>query len=177
MIRAIISLLAIAALASCEAPVGDMPLTDLDLNDSRVVSQIARRLPERERVAFTTYALLHWPGSKNYCGRPIGHLGRAATTVGQAVTQTLKAEADLDKVLKELHAGPSSEIETMRERQALLTDQIEELVQKRDILYASLGAAAQTSDDAKLLEEQMQELQARRATLETRFASTATATM
>ncbi len=174
MIRAIMSTWVIAAIASCVAPVGDTPLAGLDLNDSRVVSKIARQLPDDERVAFTTYAVLHWPGSKNYCGRPIGQSHGSATTVGQAVTQTLQSEADMAKALQELNKGPPSEIEGMLEQQALLTDRIEGLVQKRDMLYVRLGAAARTSADARLLEREMQELQAQRATLGAQFARAAT---
>jgi predicted nucleic acid-binding Zn-ribbon protein len=48
----------------------------------------------------------------------------------------------------------------------LLTDQIEQLVLKRDVLYARLGAEAPTSREAKRLEQEMQQLQDQRAAVE-----------
>jgi hypothetical protein len=169
MIRAIITVLAMAAIASCGAPVTDTPLAGLDLNDARVVSKIARQLPDRERMAFTTYALLHWPGSKNYCGRPIGQSDRMANTVGEAVMQTLKFEADLTRTRLAAQAGPASQIDRLREQRTLLTDQIEALVLRRDVLRADLGAAVRMSSEAKRLEEEMRRLQARRANLDARL--------
>jgi hypothetical protein len=166
MIRAIMAAAVMAAIASCSAPIGDMPLTGLDLNDSRVVRKIARQLPDRERTAFTTYALLHWPDSKNYCGRPIGQSGRVASTVGEAVAQTLRFEADLEATRQASRAGPASRMDSLRERRTLLTDQIEQLVLKRDVLYARLGAEAPASREAKLLGQEMQQLQDQRAAVE-----------
>src|SRR5690606_33024657 len=45
MVRAILAAATMAAIASCNAPIGDMPLAGLDLNDARVVGKIARQLP------------------------------------------------------------------------------------------------------------------------------------
>ena len=172
MIRAIMAVLVMAAIASCDAPISDTHLAGLDLNDARVVSEIARQLPDRERIAFTTYALLHWPGSKNYCGRPIGQSDRAAKTVREAIAQTLNFEADLARTRQASQAGPTSQSGRLRERQTLLTDQIELLVLKRDALYARLGTAARTSREVTLLEQELQQLKARRAAAETQLLQT-----
>ena len=176
MVRAIMAAAAMAAIASCNAPIGDMPLAGLDLNDARVVGKIARQLPGREQVAFKTYALLHWPDSKNYCGRPIGQSGRKAATVGEAVMQTLKFEADLARTREASRAGAVSQMDRLRERRTHLTDQIEQLVLKRDVLYARLGAETQTSREAKLLDQEMRQLRDRRAAVENQLLQAAVAT-
>lgn len=174
MIRAIVAAPAMAVLAACNAPTSDMPLAGLDLNDARVVSEIARQLPDGERAAFTTYALLHWPGSKNYCGRPAWQADRAADTVGEAVARTLRFEADLARTRQASQAGPASSGERLREKRTALTDQIEQLVLERDALYTRLGAAARTSPEAELLQQEMRQLQARRAAVENQLIQAAT---
>jgi hypothetical protein len=175
MIRAIMAASTMAAIASCNASVGDMPLAGLDLNDAGVVGKIARQLPDRERTAFKTYALLHWPGSKTYCGRPIAASAHVASTVGEAVTQTLEFEADLAKTRQASQAEPASDADRLRERRMRLTDRIESLVLKRDALHVRLGAAAGTSREASLLEQEMQRLQAQRAAVDAELVQAATA--
>jgi hypothetical protein len=175
MIRAIMAASTMAAIASCNASVGDMPLAGLDLNDAGVVGQIARQLPDRERTAFKTYALLHWPGSKTYCGRPIAPSARVASTVGEAITQTLEFEAELAATRLASQAEPASDADRLRERRTDLTDRIENLVLKRDALYVRLGAAARTSREADLLEQEMQRMQAQRAAVDAELVQAATA--
>jgi hypothetical protein len=176
MIRAIMAAAIMTAIAACNAPVDDVSLAGLDLNDTRLVTKIARQLPDREGAAFTTYALVHWPASKNYCGRPIGESGRTAKTVGEAVAQTLKFEADLERTRQAARAGPASQVESLREQRTLLTDQIEQLVLKRDVLYARLGGEAQATPEAKLLEKKMLQLQNRRSAVENQLLQVAAAT-
>lgn len=175
MIRAIVAVSAVIWVASCSVPVADLPLAGLDLNDARTVGKIARQLPDGQRRAFTTYALLHWPGSKNYCGNPIGPSRQAASTVGEAVAQTQRFEAELAKTRLAAQAGPASQVARLRERRTLLTDQIEELVLKRDALYGRLGASARTSPESKQVEQKIQELQAQRAALENQSTQQVTA--
>lgn len=174
MIRAIVAASAMITAASCNAPVSDTPLAGLDLNDARVVGRIARQLPDRESLAFTTYALVHWPGSKTYCGRPIAQSERVAGTVGEAVSQTLEFEAALEKTRQASRAEPTSRLERAREQRTLLTDKIEQLVRKRDVLYARLGESARTSPEAKQLEQEMQQLQSQRSALENQLAQSVT---
>ncbi|MBN9507136.1 MAG: hypothetical protein J0I69_14060 [Altererythrobacter sp.] len=174
MIRAIVAASAMIWVAACSAPAADMPLAGLDLNDARVVGKIARQLPDGQRRAFTTYALVHWPGSKNYCGNPIGLSRQTARTVGEAVAQTLRFEAELAKTRLAAQAGPTSQVDRLRERQMLLTDQIEELVRKRDALYGQLGAAAATAPESKQIEQKMMDLRDQRAALESQFTQIVT---
>jgi predicted nucleic acid-binding Zn-ribbon protein len=55
-----------------------------------------------------------------------------------------------------------------------LTDRIENLVLKRDALHVRLGAAAGTSREASLLEQEMQRLQAQRAAVDAELVQAAT---
>lgn len=170
MIRAFMAAWVIAASASCSAPISDMPLAGLDLNNARVVDQIAGQLPASQRATFVTYVLVHWPGSKNYCGHAISRSGQTAKTVGEAIKQTLIFEIDEANIKQSPQVKPTSRVDQLQERDLRITDQIEEIVLRRDALYTRLGRAARRSHEQDSLEQEMRHLQTLRAVVQTQLA-------
>jgi sirohydrochlorin ferrochelatase len=163
----VIGLLA-SVLSACAPAVRDIEIAKLDLADGRTLAQLQQKLPLDERAALGTYALLHWPQSKFYCGRPIGGQGSVATTVGEAIDQTRAYEASL--ALARASASTNAALAIRSEETGLIT-RIEQLVLERDMLFAQAGpAAASTPRAADIKSEitalrlELEQLRARRTT-------------
>lgn len=134
--RAMIVGLLAMALAACAPAPRDVRLAGLDLGNPRTLAALQQNVPVDERAALATYALLHWPQSKFYCGEPIGGSQPLPQTVGEAIDQTRAYEAALE-------TGKAREGTPVRSaaqaRDKTLVDRIDYLVLKRDMLRMSPG--------------------------------------
>ena len=145
-------------LGGCAVPARDVELAGLDLNDRQVLRSLGQGLKERERGALATYALLHWPGSKSYCGQPAFNRAHQPATVGEAIAVTLAFDQRLAaKRSAERSADTPRERQVARERQ--LVDAFDQLTLDRDRLQAS---ALEPGAKARRLQVIDEELEANR---------------
>lgn len=155
---------AIVALAGCATPARDVALAGANLADPAVLARLGEGLSEKERGALATYALLHWPGSKSYCGRPVFRDGRQPATVGEAVAKTLEFEQALaDKRATE--DSPTSQFEARAERDKQLADEMDWLTQERDMLATAQMPAAQLARETKAIEAKLDRVRLERRKL------------
>ncbi|MGX7953809.1 hypothetical protein ACWPM1_14755 [Tsuneonella sp. HG249] len=125
--------IAAAICAGCGLDVRERALADIDLSDQSAVAAIGRQLPAREQTAFLTYALVHWPGSKSFCGKPMKVAGLAPATVGEAIAETIAFEAKLAVTRREA-TRPLAGVARAVERNRMLLDRYEELLLRRQML-------------------------------------------
>jgi len=118
-------LYAALALSGCASPPRERSLVGLDLADPAVIGELQDDLPTRERAALATYALLHWEGSKAYCGQPMFR-GPQPATIGEAIDKTITFEDDL-AAKRAAEREPKSALELRVEKQRQLVDRFEEL--------------------------------------------------
>lgn len=137
--RVFVSGVMAAALGACTPAVGDVTLAGLDLADGKTLAALQEALPPDDRAALGTYALLHWPKSKFFCGKPIGGSAATAQTVGEAIAQTKAYEAAL--ALAQAKAPTTATLTPRAEETALIT-RMEQFVFERDTLYARMGPQA-----------------------------------
>jgi hypothetical protein len=140
--RVIMSGILAGVLGACAPAVRDMRIADLDLADGKTLAKLQQALPPDDRAALGTYALLHWPKSKFYCGKPIGGRAREAVTVGDAIAQSRAYEASV--ALAEASARTNAALAARSAETALVT-QMEELVLERDMLFGRMGPSAASS--------------------------------
>lgn len=120
-------------LAGCAAAPRDIAIAGLDLNSPAVIAQVGKGLPQEQRAALATFALLHWPESKAYCGRPVFKGDAQPRTVGEAIDKTLEFETALArKRIEEKQAGSVFEQRAQRERR--LVDEYEQMLIEREML-------------------------------------------
>lgn len=131
-----------AALGACAPAARDVSIIGLDLADGTTLASLQDALPVDDRAALGTYALLHWPKSKFYCGEPIGGRDTPAATVGEAIAQTKAYEAKLAAAQAQTRNSPTS---PARAEEAALITRMEQIVFERDMLYARMGRAADTT--------------------------------
>lgn len=144
-------------LASCGQDVRDTPLAGLDLNDRALVASLRERLAPDDRAPFATYALLHWPGSRLYCGSPPNDgAGREPETIGEAIEVTLAREEELEKA-RAAAVEPQTDFDHQRALETRAIDRVEELVLKRDMLATRLGPDASKSPEWKRLKRMLDE--------------------
>lgn len=149
----IIAFLALAT-AGCAPGVQEVPLAGLDLADPATLARLQAELPLNDRAPFATYALLHWPKSKFYCGEPIGGTRPPAATIGEAIDQTRAYESALQSAQARASAADTS---ATREREKALIDRIDRLVFERDRLRgASDPTIVNRTDLAIKIEQQLQ---------------------
>ena len=99
-----------AAVAGCAPSTRDTPLADLDLADGVTLAALQGALPPNDRALLGTYALLHWPKSRFYCGQPIGGRGPEPSTVGEAIDRTRTYEDALERTRAEERFAQNSDI-------------------------------------------------------------------
>ena len=132
-----------AAVAGCAPSARDLSLAGLDLANGATLALLQKQLPQNDRAALGTYALLHWPKSKFYCGEAIGGSRALAAAVGQAIDQTRAYEANLQLAQAKVQSG-AVELGGQTADKQLVT-RIEQLVYERDMLYAQMGPAGEAS--------------------------------
>jgi hypothetical protein len=147
-----------AAVAGCAPATRDTPLANLDLADGVTLASLQGDLPPNDRALLGTYALLHWPKSRFYCGQPIGGRGPEPSTVGEAIDQTRAYEAALERTQARERVVQTSNI--AREEETALITRIEQLVYERDMLYARMGPAAATTPRGEEIKKRLEALRA-----------------
>lgn len=145
------------ALGACAPPVRDVALAGLDLADGKTLASLQQALPQDDRAALGTYALLHWPKSKFYCGQPIGGRAAPAATVGEAIDQTRAYEAALQ--LAQGNRQTAVALSAGSAEKALIT-RMEQLVLERDMLRGRLGPEADATVQGKQLAQRLEEMRA-----------------
>lgn len=163
-------LLVVAAatiVSGCNQDVRSRPLATIDLSNLETVAAAGRKLPERERGALVTYALLHWPGSKSYCGSPIDQHQKAPSTVGEAIQVTFDFEKSLEATRQA--ALMKSPVELAAAQDQMLIDRLEALTLDRQRLALGAGdssperrRAAAIDREIEAVKRQRQELTDRR---------------
>lgn len=144
-------------LASCSAAPRDIALAGLDLGEPAVIAQISKDLPQRERAAFATYALLHWPESKAYCGRPMFKGADQPLTVGEAVDKTMHFETALArKRIEEKKQAPSI-FERQAQEKKRLVDEFDQLTLERDMLASAAIPASEKDRRTRELDRKLAE--------------------
>lgn len=146
-----------AALAGCAPSVSDTALAGLNLADGATLAALQAALPQDDRAALGTYALLHWPKSRFYCGKPVGGRSPEAATVGEAIALTRTYERELELARRAVVVTPGMARQT-KER-ALIT-RIDHLVLERDMLFARNGAPIADSPRAAQIAQQLDGLRA-----------------
>lgn len=156
--RALVVVVLAAAAAGCAPSVRDVSLSGLNLADGATLASLQKKLPQDDRAALGTYALLHWPKSKFYCGEAIGGSRSLPTTIGEAIDQTLAYETALQ--VAQNRTQKRSESGGMKDRAAEteLVTRIEQLVLERDMLYGRMGPAAATSPRGAEIKTRLAEL-------------------
>lgn len=144
-----------ALLAGCSASPRDVSIASLDLADGTTLAELQSTLPADDRAALGTYALLHWPKSKFYCGQPIGGGNAVASTVGEAIDQTRAYEKALEVAQAQTRASVA--MSAKAEERALI-DRLEHLVLERDMLFARMGSAAHDTPRGTAIERQLAEV-------------------
>lgn len=143
------------ALTACTTAPRDERIADLDLADSQVISRLGEHLSVRERGALATYALLHWPGSKAFCGQPVFR-GPQPQTVGEAIEKTLEFEDDLASK-RAAERAPRSPIEQREWEERTLIDEFDQLTLDRDMLTTSELPKAELTKRLKEIDRKMEE--------------------
>lgn len=140
--RCLLVLAGSLALAGCAAAPRDIALAGLDLSSPAVIAQVSEGLPQKQRAALATFALLHWPESKAYCGRPVFKGAGQPNTVGEAIDKTIEFETALMRKRIEEKMPPSIfEQQTQYRRQ--LIDEFDQLTLERDMLTSRAMPAAE----------------------------------
>lgn len=155
--RAMLIALVAAAVGGCTPAPRDISLTGLNLADNKTLSAIQARLTADDRAALGTYALLHWPQSKFYCGEPIGGQASAAATIGEAIDQTRAYEEALERV--QAKARMTAALAKQSEERALIA-KLERVIFERDRLFSRLGPAALSSAEGRALSARLETFQA-----------------
>lgn len=152
--RAVLIGVVAAMLGGCAPAVRDRNLAGLDLADGETLAALQAALAPDDRGALGTYALLHWPKSKFYCGRPISGRGSMPTTIGEAIDQTRAYEARLAAQTQERTAVAM----TAQMREKSLIDRMEQLVLERDKLYGQLGPAADRTPQGAAIKNRLESM-------------------
>lgn len=124
------------ALAGCTAAPRDLALAGLDLSNPAVIARVSKDLPQKQRAALATFALLHWPESRAYCGRPMFKGADQPDTVGEAIDKTIEFETSLARKRVE-EKRPPSIFEQQAQYQRELVHEFEELTLEREMLNST----------------------------------------
>lgn len=136
--RTILLGLGAAALAGCSPAARDVALAGLDLADPATLARLQADLPLDDRGVLATYALLHWPRSRFYCGEPIGGTRALPETIGEAIAQTRAYETAL--VAAKARQGGGTALSPALQRERAIVDRIDLLVLKRDMQRGAMPA-------------------------------------
>lgn len=140
---------AVSMLASCSPPPREASLAGLDLNDPGTLRTLSRDLSGPDRAALATYALLHWPGSKSFCGRPAFARVRPPATVGEAIGMTLAFDGEL-AAKRRAERRPGDRFAERADRERRLVDEFDQLTLERDMVEA--GAMNEPTRSRRLRE-------------------------
>ena len=156
------------ALSGCAPSVRDVDLSGLDLADGKTLASLQDALPQDDRAALGTYALLHWPKSRFYCGEPIEGRSSIAATVGEAIAQTRAYERRLALARARTDAPVA---QTSRNEEIDLVNRMERLVLERDMLRSRMGPAAETAPEGITINRNLATIRTELAALRDRSAT------
>ena len=74
-------------LSACGQNVRDLRLNEVDLSNKAAIEQIGHELSDDDRIAFTTYVLVHGPSGR-LCGTMLGRNSKQPETIGEAIDFT-----------------------------------------------------------------------------------------
>lgn len=134
MIRMMLSLASAAAVAGCAPAPRDIAIAGLDLGNPAVLTRLQQQLPLDDRGTLGTYALLHWPQSKFFCGEPIGGQQPQARTVGEAIDQTRAYDLALANKQAPVATDRGAE---RRAQEAAVINRLEQALLERDMRKGS----------------------------------------
>lgn len=148
-------------LTGCATAPRDVVLAGLDLNNPAVIARVSEGLTQQQRAALATFALLHWPESKAYCGRPVFKGASQPSTVGEAIDKTIEFETALArKRLEETQVGSVFERQAQLKRE--LVDQFDLLTIEREMLAsAALSSVERDRRERELARQLADNRQAR----------------
>lgn len=141
--------------ASCAAAPRDVELAGLKLNDRQVLQTLGEGVSERERGALATYALLHWPGSKAFCGHPVFAKERQPATVGEAIDLTIAFERNLE-AKRAAEQNSSEPFEERVEEERRLVDEFDQLTFDRDRIETSVAGTREKSRRIRDLDDRIE---------------------
>lgn len=141
-------------LAGCAAAPRDVALAGLDLNDPAVIARVGQGLPQNQRAALATFALLHWPESKAYCGRPVFKGAAQPSTIGEAIDKTLEFETALARKRSEEKQAASA-FEQRAHRKQGLVNEFEQMMIEREMLASAALSPAERSHRIRELDRQL----------------------
>lgn len=160
----IMCLVATGLLGACASPEPrDALLAGKDLTNARVISALSNGLNPEDRAAFATYALIHWPGARAFCGRPMFSKAVPAT-VGDAIAETTAFEDALNRKREE-EKRPRSFFEQKAIDEKRLVDVFDQLTLDRDKLAGSDLPADEMAKRLKELDRKLDENRAARRAL------------
>lgn len=152
--RPLLAFLGLMTLAACASSPRDLELAGLDLSSPAVIARLTQGLDQKDRAAFATYALLHWPESKAYCGRPMFADGARPATVGEAIERTRAFESALaSKRAAERAPLPAFEQQAAYKKE--LVDEFDRLTLERDMLETSAIGAAERERQMKAIDREL----------------------
>ncbi|QGN56110.1 hypothetical protein [Novosphingobium sp. Gsoil 351] len=162
--KAYLALAGMCLLAACGTPPRDVKLAGLDLGQPAVLEKLKEGLSPGEGTALITYAAFHWPGSKNYCGRPAFAQDIEPKTIGEAIDRTIAFETALTRkrMAEAKHATPASE-RAQQDKQ--LIDRFDDLTLRRDMILSRQGGRTDRAKELRKIEQQIESVRLERAKL------------
>ena len=162
--RACLVIAGVFLLSACGTPPRDVRLAGLDLGEPTVLAELKQGLAPDQRAALTSYAVFHWPGSKNYCGRPVFAQVVEPKTVGEAIDRTIAFEAALDRK-RTVEAQPASPATERAQQDRQLIDRFDDLTLRRDMILGRQGGQADRASELRKIEQQIEFVRQERAKL------------
>lgn len=154
MFRTMVVLIGLS-LAGCVSDVRDTMLSEVDLTNSRTLSQVAQELTPTERALLGTYVVRHLASSASFCGQPLtGADGKEPATIGQAIALTQARDAAEKKALAQLRA-PRTGGSSAKERWAYLISDRDRIISRQSVLRLQFGASALQRADWKESEKEI----------------------
>jgi hypothetical protein len=144
-------------LSACAQDPRDVLLAEVDLSNAAVMQELARGLSPKDKAALVVYTLVHAPSSTGFCGQKlVGRDGVEPMTIGDAITLTLRREAELRTARVEA-ARPKTAPELAREQWDGLIIQREMLLARQSALLSDHGPAARRMPEWDSVEAEMTE--------------------
>ena len=164
MIRACAPVALLLSLTASGNQTREIALDGLNLGRSEVLAKLKVGLSARDADALVRYTLLHWPGSKNYCGMRALSPEQQPRTVGEAIEFTIH----FDRAIAEKRANEDREAiagtSVLSDKQ--LVDKIDHATLQRDILLARPGGAEPNSPDLLVINRELERLRQMRGALQ-----------
>ena len=128
------------------------------------MADLKQGLAPDERAALVSYAVFHWPGSNNYCGRPVFAQAVEPNTIGEAIDRTIAFETALTR--KQMAEEQPATLAVRRaQRNQQLVDRFEELTLRRNMILGRTGRQAERESELRTIERDLDLVRQERAKL------------